>query len=679
MSRVRGVLGRSGRALLVAGRALRRTRPRRCVGAVQAPRQLPADVVEVHGWAWFDHDELASCSVTIDGQVAATATLGPAAPDVARHRPETARASRCSWRAIVDLRTFSGRLVEVGAIATSARSVAQYLAPSRVSVTVASTPVPGAALDRRGGIEEPAWGALVTPGRLRVSGWALGDGRLPARLAVRVNGHNAGLARPFAQERPDLAQQYGDTAAPIAGFEHLIDIPPNPGTVRVDVDFVAAGGHPQPLRGVELRVAAGPTPAPPPRPSDVLAALDLAPAPSAPPDQLRVAVFTHSLDLGGGQLYLQELLRDLIKNEDTSCLVVSRTDGPLRDELEALGATVHVTDYPLPYTDSYEARTVELAVLARAYAAQVVVVNTLISAIGADVARRLHLPAVWAIHESFTLDDYWAVTCWDGRAPRCAAASAATMAETAIVLFVADATRAAYAETVGHERMTTLHCGIDIQAIDAYASTVDRTEARRATGVSDEADLLVCVGSVEPRKGQALLATAFALVADEFPRARLVLVGATDDPYSHGIRAFVNRLGLGGRIQVCDAEPTPFRWYRSADGVVVPSDLESMPRVLIEAMAFAVPVVATDIWGIPELVRPGENGLLCAPRDVEALADALREFLRLPSDARTRLGAAGSRLVRARHDLATYRPIFARLLHRLVADPDASVARLLAP
>jgi D-inositol-3-phosphate glycosyltransferase len=647
---------------------------------------MPAEITAVHGWAWFDDDDLASCSVTINGKVAATAHLEPAAPDVVEQRPETGRTARCSWRARVDLRPHAGQVVEIGAVAASVRGVAQFLSPSRVAVRPAPPaprlpPRQPVGLDRRGGIEQPAPGALVPTGPLVVSGWALGDGGRPARLAVRVNGRDAGLARPFAAPRADVARAHDDPAAPIAGFERVVRIDEPPGaTVQLDVDFVPVGGRPIPLRGVEVQVAAAAGPTHPTLTSDVLAALDAAPRPRGPRARpWRLACFTHSLEIGGGQLYLQELLRDLIKNHDAACLVVTRVDGPLRDELEALGATVHVTEYPMPDTDAYEAQAVELAVLVRAWAAQVVVVNTLIGAIGADVATRVGLPAVWAIHESYTLDDYWAITCGNGRAAACAAANAATLAETAALLFEAEATRAVYADVAGPDRTATLYYGIDIDELDAFAATTDRAAARHALGVAEDRDLLVCVGTFEPRKGQALLATAFSLVAAEFPRATLALIGAVGDGYSRGLRAYVARLGLAERILVRDLEAGPFRWYRAADVVVVPSDVESMPRVLLEAMALAVPVVASDVWGIPELVRPDENGLLCAPRDIEALAETLRAFLRLGPDTRHRLGASGSHVVRARHDLAAYRRVFARLLQRLVDNPDASVSTLLAP
>src|SRR5450631_803295 len=131
LARARVVLDRSARALLVSLRAGRRIRPRRCVGAVQVPRQLPANIVEVWGWAWFEHEAVASCCVTVDGRVAASAELGPPPRDVARARPETAQSSRCGWRAEVDLSSYPDRTVVLGAIATSERGVAQHLSTAR--------------------------------------------------------------------------------------------------------------------------------------------------------------------------------------------------------------------------------------------------------------------------------------------------------------------------------------------------------------------------------------------------------------------------------------------------------------------------------------------------------------------------------------------------------------------
>ena len=91
-------------------------------------------------------------------------------------------------------------------------------------------------------------------------------------------------------------------------------------------------------------------------------------------------------------------------------------------------------------------------------------------------------------------------------------------------------------------------------------------------------------------------------------------------------------------------------FYRAADVVAVPSRAETLPLTILEAFASAVPVVATRVGGVPELVRDGENGLLVEPGDVDGFAAALMRLLGEPATA-TRLGAAGLEHVRAHHDL----------------------------
>ena len=64
-----------------------------------------------------------------------------------------------------------------------------------------------------------------------------------------------------------------------------------------------------------------------------------------------------------------------------------------------------------------------------------------------------------------------------------------------------------------------------------------------------------------------------------------------------------------------------------SDLLVCASDVESLPRTVLEAMAWELPVLATAVYGLPELIDDGETGWLCAPRDVDALADGLRRAL----------------------------------------------------
>jgi glycosyltransferase involved in cell wall biosynthesis len=94
-------------------------------------------------------------------------------------------------------------------------------------------------------------------------------------------------------------------------------------------------------------------------------------------------------------------------------------------------------------------------------------------------------------------------------------------------------------------------------------------------------------------------------------------------------------------------------------------------------MAFEVPVLAASVYGLPELIDDGVNGLLCEPRDIDALVRGLRRLLLLTAEQRATLGTAGAKLVRERHDASIYTGVYRVLLRGLLADPSASPHDLL--
>lgn len=164
------------------------------------------------------------------------------------------------------------------------------------------------------------------------------------------------------------------------------------------------------------------------------------------------------------------------------------------------------------------------------------------------------------------------------------------------------------------------------------------------------------VGRLAPQKGWPELLDAWKST----PRVmRLAIVGdgpdrddlarrVADDP---DLRARVRWLGRRDDVPAL---------LRAADALVLPSRWEGMPNVALEAMAAGLPVVATEVEGIPELVVPGETGWIVPPRDPRALAEALRE---LESDRRRaeRLGAAGRARVERRFSPAAMVAAYERL------------------
>jgi glycosyltransferase involved in cell wall biosynthesis len=392
---------------------------------------------------------------------------------------------------------------------------------------------------------------------------------------------------------------------------------------------------------------------------------------------VRLLVVTHMLSYGGGSLYVSELLRRLTRRPGFSCEVVSLADGPLRAELEDLGIPVHLTDgYPVGSAARYEGHVAELLAWAAPRGFNAAFVNTLGSFAGADIATRLHIPAVWAVHESFPLQMFWFNAFMRGALdPYVQAQGEQAFRSANAVLFEAEATRRLFLADADPERLVTLPYGIELDAIDAARASYGRAEARHSLGLDPDARVILCLGSIEPRKSQTLLAQAFEQIADRHPNAVLALVGATDDEYCAAYRAalreFVARSGSGERIRIEPVTGDPYRWHMAADVLACASDIESLPRVILEAMAFGTPVVSTRVFGVPELIDDGRTGYLCEMRDLGDLAAALDHVLGADADELRAVGAAASQHVRHRHDPDAYADAVLALLRGLAADREA--------
>jgi glycosyltransferase involved in cell wall biosynthesis len=161
---------------------------------------------------------------------------------------------------------------------------------------------------------------------------------------------------------------------------------------------------------------------------------------------------------------------------------------------------------------------------------------------------------------------------------------------------------------------------------------------------------LICVGRLAEQKGQLLLLEALALVAADGIDFEMTLAG--DGPLRLVLEEQVRVLGLDGRVRITgwlDGEAVR-RELLDARLMVLPSFAEGLPVVLMEALALGRPVVTTYVAGIPELVENGVNGWLVPAGSAAALAAALAEALRTPTETLTRMGRAGAARVEALHD-----------------------------
>ena len=176
------------------------------------------------------------------------------------------------------------------------------------------------------------------------------------------------------------------------------------------------------------------------------------------------------------------------------------------------------------------------------------------------------------------------------------------------------------------ERVDVVPNGIDRQAFCPR----DRAEARRALGLPDDRPVVLYVGHLSREKGAHDLLEAFRSLGGD-SRPTLVLVG--DGAGASACRALAEKLGVRAIFAGAQPHETIPVWLAACDVLALPSWNEGMPNVVVEALACGRPVVATNVGGIPDVVK-GALGTLVPPHDVPALTDALTRTLAEGHDAR---------------------------------------------
>jgi glycosyltransferase involved in cell wall biosynthesis len=184
-----------------------------------------------------------------------------------------------------------------------------------------------------------------------------------------------------------------------------------------------------------------------------------------------------------------------------------------------------------------------------------------------------------------------------------------------------------------------------------FSPCADKIQARSSLGIPRDALVVLAAGSLIREKGLSELIQAFERVGRERPEVRLVVVGG--GPMRTELEALGRRLGGGGRVLLPGVVPNGrvADYMRAADVLLHPSHAEGLPNVVLEAMASELPVIATTVGGIPEVVVHGGTGLLCEAKDSKALEAHLRAVLDDPEMARA-MGRAGRNRVLARHSWA---------------------------
>lgn len=366
---------------------------------------------------------------------------------------------------------------------------------------------------------------------------------------------------------------------------------------------------------------------------------------------MNVLIVTNQLGLGGAEQFAVRLANGL--HQRGHRVVVAAEPGEMTDRLERGVTYMNVpARAKTPWGLAKFARALSGAIAA--HAIDVVHANSPNTALAARLARGLQGPPVLT-----TAHGSWrpwtkplVARLFDWGSDRVMGCSEALTRD--LVIHGLDPGKA-----------VTVHNGIPFR--DEAPEPGWRPAARRELGLSDAEPVVLAVARLSVEKGLSILIQAMPEVWKQHPGAWLLIAG--DGPEREALEA--QAAVLGGRIRFLGLRSDVPRLLAAADAFALPSLTEGLPLALAEAMGAGVPAVASEVGGVPELIRDGESGMLVPPGDPGMLAARITLLLSEASRA-SAMARAGRERVRAEFTLE-------RMLGRFEALYQAQRRPRLAP
>jgi glycosyltransferase involved in cell wall biosynthesis len=228
-----------------------------------------------------------------------------------------------------------------------------------------------------------------------------------------------------------------------------------------------------------------------------------------------------------------------------------------------------------------------------------------------------------------------------------------------------------------HANFATIHNGLDLDRVRTRTANRDRQTIRASLRILPSEIAVVLLGTVCERKGQVDLVRALALLPQDLvSRSRFFIVGDGPTPYSSLLHATAAKLSSdrAARLAIVPATDDPYGYFQAADIAVCCSRLESYPRVILEAMAFHLPIITTPVFGIAEQVQEQVNGFFYEPDDVDQLAVCLARLI--SDDAlRARLASNSRRVLEGLPNHEDMLEGYARLIKQATLAGETSSRR----
>jgi glycosyltransferase involved in cell wall biosynthesis len=202
-------------------------------------------------------------------------------------------------------------------------------------------------------------------------------------------------------------------------------------------------------------------------------------------------------------------------------------------------------------------------------------------------------------------------------------------------------------EGIPEEKMVCVHSAVDLED---YRLTCNRNWFQTEFDLGPEEKAIGVVAQLIERKGHRYLIEAAPEVLEKCPQARFVFFGK--GPLREELENLCREKGIADKVRFAGFRDDLPRILPCLDLVVHPATMEGLGVSLLQAAAVGVPIVASGVGGIPEIVRNGKNGFLVRPREAQLLVEPILELLQ-DSDKARRMGKAGRQIVESEFSIPT--------------------------
>ncbi|MBI3406098.1 MAG: glycosyltransferase [Acidobacteria bacterium] len=342
----------------------------------------------------------------------------------------------------------------------------------------------------------------------------------------------------------------------------------------------------------------------------------------------RILLFTDSFIHGGTERQFVETLRRLDREKYEIFVGCLKRSGPFLAEVEAMGFPI--VEFPIAKLYGMETLKQGMQLLGFIREKRIDVVHCFdfyTNVFAIPVARLAVVPVVLAGRREMAVDR----TPWQQRAIR----MACSMATGVVANSRAAGSRFSGWRDGESKKLTVIPNSLDL---DTFRADRPASDVRKELSFSAETPLVGILAALRPEKDHVTFLRAAGILAKDFPQAHFLLIG--DGTERLRLETLTSQMGIAERVHFLGGRNDISNLLPAMDVLALSSVTESFPNAILEGMAAALPVVATNFGGTPELVEEGKTGFLVPVGDSVAMAARIAELLREPSMGRS-MGAAG--------------------------------------